>query len=543
MGKNFRIITFIIIFLIPVASYAAGDGQGGILDDVLKDYESKISAWETAFHRAGIFIFWALGTISVVMTGAQLIFQRDNISSFFAEIIRLILFLGFFLWILTNGVAISTAVRDGLMQLAGQASGNGSVLTPSGIVDLGFDLFATIVEARSIWSPVDSAVLTIVGIIILLILALVGVNMLMVLVTTYMVIYAGIIILGFGGGRWTSDMAIGYLKQVLNLSLQLAAMILIIGIGQAILQSSINAVGKPGFANLAVILVEAVILLGLIVKIPPLIGSLAGGTGSGGIGSFGVGSAITATAMVAGAAAGAGAALKSLATEAGGLIKAFQAAKAGLGGSNNSSGSPDSGSRKMDSAVDAVGGASAGDKSNQDGKPLAAESSGASGGNSGNSSGGSTTGNSGGNPSGSSGENTISSGSSSSSGEANSTNTSASSGAEGSAEGEATSSETSQSASDSPSNNSGEATQTADTTPKTTNTGGGSPLATAMGGNKVSNWQAAKNVAVGLVSSKWNNAVNNSAGGRLVKHWEDEKKKTEDPTKNPQKNPEGDDNA
>ncbi len=64
-----------------------------------------------------------------------------------------------------------------------------------------------------------------------------------------------------------------------------------------------------------------------------------------------------------------------------------------------------------------------------------------------------------------------------------------------------------------------------------------------MGGNKVSNWQAAKNVAVGLVSSKWNNAVNNSVGGRLVKHWEDEKKKTEDPTKNPQKNPEGDDNA
>ncbi|MFN2585834.1 hypothetical protein AB9R10_07110, partial [Neisseria gonorrhoeae] len=58
-----------------------------------------------------------------------------------------------------------------------------------------------------------------------------------------------------------------------------------------------------------------------------------------------------------------------------------------------------------------------------------------------------------------------------------------------------------------------------------------SPLATAMGGNKVSNWQAAKNVAVGLVSSKWNNAVNNSAGGRLVKHWEDEKKKNRRPHK------------
>ena len=56
--------------------------------------------------------------------------------------------------------------------------------------------------------------------------------MLLMLITTYIVIYSGIIILGFGGGRWTSDMAVGYLKQVLNLSLQLAAMILIIGIGQ-----------------------------------------------------------------------------------------------------------------------------------------------------------------------------------------------------------------------------------------------------------------------------------------------------------------------
>lgn len=113
--------------------------------------------------------------------------------------------------------------------------------------------------------------------------------------------------------------------------------------------------------------------------------------------------------MLAGAAAGAGAALKSLAVEAGGLKKAFEAAKAGLGGSNGSS---DSGSGKMDSAVDAVAGANAGDKSNQDGKPLTAESSG----NSENGSEGSTTGNSGGNPSGSSEENTISSGSSSSSG-------------------------------------------------------------------------------------------------------------------------------
>ncbi|HFC3525249.1 TPA: P-type conjugative transfer protein TrbL, partial [Neisseria gonorrhoeae] len=82
--------------------------------------------------------------------------------------------------------------------------------------------------------------------------------------------------------------AVGYLKQVLNLSLQLAAMILIIGIGQSIVQDTINTIGTPGFRELAVVLVQTALLVGLVVKIPPMIGSLAGGAGSGGIGSFGV---------------------------------------------------------------------------------------------------------------------------------------------------------------------------------------------------------------------------------------------------------------
>ncbi|MEY6438262.1 P-type conjugative transfer protein TrbL, partial [Neisseria gonorrhoeae] len=266
----------------------------------------------------GLFIFWSLSSISIVMTGAQLIFQRDNISSFFSFFTGLILFLGFFLWIITNGIKIATSIKDGLMKLAGQASGNGEQITPSSIVDIGFNLFDKIVENSSIWDPIDSATLIVIGLVILLILAAVGINMLLMLITTYIVIYSGIIILGFGGGRWTSDMAVGYLKQVLNLSLQLAAMILIIGIGQSIVQDTINTIGTPGFRELAVVLVQTALLVGLVVKIPPMIGSLAGGAGSGGIGSFGVGSA-SAAATLAGAAAGAREALKSLAVEAGRL--------------------------------------------------------------------------------------------------------------------------------------------------------------------------------------------------------------------------------
>lgn len=501
MKKNhFNLGLIIFLALVPVVSYASG--QGGVLDDVLTKYENKVSAWETAFHQAGLFIFWILATISVVMTGAQLIFQRDNISSFFAEIIRLILFLGFFLWILTNGASIATAIRDGLMQLAGQASGNGSIITPSGIVDIGFDLFKKIVDASSIWSPIDSAVILLTGIVILLILAVVGINMLLLLVTAYIVIYSGIIILGFGGGRWTSDMAVSYLKQVLNISLQLAAMILIIGIGQSIVEDTVVNMKEFGIKDVATVLVQAALLVGLVTKIPPLVGSLAGGSGNGGIGQFGAGSVIAATSMAAGAAMGVGAALKSLGTEAAGLAKAFSAAKSSLN-SNSDSGN-ESGGGKMDSAIDAVGGGTSGDNSKQDGKPLTTESGGY-----GNSAGSSAR----------SSENTMSSGASSegSSASAGSNQAGESSGGMGNT------ASSSESASTGSNSGSGE---NENATPKTTNTGGGSPLAAAMGNN----FRAAGTVAVSIAKNKWNStrsrvvdAIDQSAGGRLAKQLKEQK--------------------
>lgn len=496
-----HILFFLFIFL-PIISYAAG--QGGVLDDSLIRYESQIGTWEASFKQAGLFIFWSLAAISVVMTGAQLIFQRENISSFFAEFIRLILFLGFFLWIITNGVSIATAIRDGLMQLAGQASGNGSTITPSGIVDIGFDLFKKIVEASSFWDPIDSAVLTIIGLIVLLILAVVGINMLLLMVTTYIVIYAGIFILGFGGGRWTSDMAIGYLKQVLNLSLQLASMILIIGIGQSIIETTVNSIGTPDYQILAVVLVQAALLVGLIVKIPPLVGSLAGGAGSHGIGSFGIGSAVAATAMLAGAAASAAAGLKSLVTEAAGLAKAFQAAKSNLGNPND-----DSGGGKMGSAIEAIQDNNSVDNSKQDGKPLTTES--------GDESSSNTS------------ENTVSSGFSPRS-ENWTTELEEISG-----NGQSQNADSGQSAksaqSNSIDNNNGDFRQPENMISKTTNTGGGSPLAAAMGNNL----KAAKQVTTGLVKNKWENtksrvieAVDKSAGGQLAKQWKKPKGKGND---------------
>jgi type IV secretion system protein TrbL len=149
------------------------------------------------------------------------------------------------------------------------------------------------------WSPIDSAVGLALSAAVMVLLAVTAVNMLLVLVSAWILMYAGIFFLGFGGSRWTSDIAINYYKTVLGVAVQLFTMILLIGIGTDLLMSFYSKMdtGTLNFEEMGVILVFCVALLMLVNRVPPLIsgiitGASAGGTG---IGSFGADAVLGAT--------------------------------------------------------------------------------------------------------------------------------------------------------------------------------------------------------------------------------------------------------
>src|SRR5206468_961046 len=108
-----------------------------------------------------------------------------------------------------------------LRMIGAQASGLPNDLGPSGIVDVGFDIFFKVVDQAVIWKPMDSLFGMLLAAVILIVFALVGTNMLLLLISGYFFAYAGVFILGFGGSKWTSEMAIGYYKSILNIALQL----------------------------------------------------------------------------------------------------------------------------------------------------------------------------------------------------------------------------------------------------------------------------------------------------------------------------------
>ncbi|WP_091825791.1 P-type conjugative transfer protein TrbL [Marinobacterium iners] len=285
--------------------------SSNIMDDVLDRYHSAVSTWGPVIEAAASRLFWALVVISMVWTFGMMALRKADIGEFFAELVRFTIFTGFFWWLLTNathGMNIAGTMVASLQQLGAEAGGLGSsTLGPSSILDMGFELYDRTVQATSELSLQQFAtalMMELMALAVLLVLAIISVNLLLLLVASWILLYAGVFFLGFGGSRWTSDMAINYYKAILGIAAQLMAMVLLVAIGRDFLTHYYSQMNENMASQELVMLVVSVILLFLVNKVPPMISGLVSGgsVGAMGIGSFGAGAAMGAAMTAAGIA-------------------------------------------------------------------------------------------------------------------------------------------------------------------------------------------------------------------------------------------------
>lgn len=317
---------FVLLALFALPAIAGID-NAGILDNVLERYSSAASNWGAIIIQRATWLFWTLAVISMVWTFGMMAMRKADLGEFYAEFVRFTIFTGFYWWLLYNGPTFATSIMQSLRHIAAESAGLGNTLAPSGIVDIGFDIFFKVLDKSTVWSPIDTAIGMVMAGAILIVFALVGVNMLLLLISGWILAYAGVFFLGFGGSRWTSEIAIGYYKTVLNIAAQLFTLILLVGIGKSFVDQYYSSMsGGIVLKELAVMLVVAIALMALVNKVPGLIGNLAGGhTGSLGSG-FGAGAAIGAVAMGAAAVATAGTALAAGGVGVAGGAQALMAA-------------------------------------------------------------------------------------------------------------------------------------------------------------------------------------------------------------------------
>lgn len=353
-----------LIFLSPTLlfslnAYANQINSSGLLDNLLYKYQQVASTWTTVLGDYANWLFWGLVLISMVWTFGMIAMKGGGFQDLLAEVVRFFAINGFFFFILKNGPAISKSIIDSLRELAGNALGTGNGISPSSIVDMAFVILTKVSSAASIWSPMISTIMITVAIIVLVVMSLIAVNMLIMLVSAWVMCYAGIILLGFGGSKLTSDITVNYLRTVLSVGIQLFVMTLIIGIGQSFIDQYFSVIKDdvPDLNSLIVLLLASIVLLVLTNRLPQLLSGIVGGASLHGMGGFGAG-------MIAGAAttaiSSAGSiALSATAQASGGasaLKAAFESAQAAMAeesGSGNGAGS--SGASEDTGNVDAFG--------------------------------------------------------------------------------------------------------------------------------------------------------------------------------------------
>lgn len=335
----------VALMLLSLAALAHAQGAGlnssGISDDILERFRTGAAGWGGVILKYASWLFWVLASISLTITFVFMALRRADFGEIFAELIRFILVTGFFWWLLISAPAFSTAIIDGLRKMGAEAGGLGvGEMAPSGIVDTGFAIFYKAVDNSSAMKPVDSAVGISAALGVVIVLGLIAVNMLLLLCAAWLLSYGGMFYLGFGGGRWTSDMAIGYYKTILGVGMQLLGMVLVVGIGASFINDYYARMSAgQTLKELGVMLFVSVIMLVLSNKLPSLLAGPATGShvGASGIGNMG-GGAIVGAASMAMAASGVGMALAAAgaAQLAGGtqaIMAAFKAAgSAGEGG-------------------------------------------------------------------------------------------------------------------------------------------------------------------------------------------------------------------
>jgi type IV secretion system protein TrbL len=288
MRVRLPIMLVLVVFLSASIAHAQSTGAQGVVDDLLGQYKSAGKAWEATIEQAATNLFWLLATISLAWTCISMGIKQADLVEIVAELCRFIMFTGLFLWLLTNGPAYANDIIQSLSQVGTNAGGQG--LTPGDIVNLAMQVYQQTLQHVNFLQPESVVAPVIIAVIILIVCALVAVNMILLLCAAWIVLYAGLIFLGFGGCRWTSDMAINYYRTVLGIGVSLMTMKLIVAIGVRYLHELVAAVSTTlDAAQLGIILVAVIILAVISHRLPHMVaGMVLGGGNNGAIGGIGV---------------------------------------------------------------------------------------------------------------------------------------------------------------------------------------------------------------------------------------------------------------
>lgn len=312
-GRLFAMIAVLLLLASPALAQ-----DGSLLTNLENEVVTAARGWETTILQAARSLFWILAGIEIGIAAVWLALQAASLDSWFSELVRRILFIGLFAFILERGPAFAKAVVDSLFQIG--AGGGGA--SPANVFNAGLKV-ASALSSKAQFGLFQDNALAIAAvfamIVVVVAFALVAAIFVAVMVEMYVGLLAGMIMLGLGGSSFTKDFAVRYLVYAFSVGMKLMALVMIARIGSEVLVNLANSpsTGDQFLSTLAIAGISVVVFM-IAMYVPSIVqGVVQGVSVSSGMEALRAGSQTAAFAAGAGSMAAGAAALSAGAARVG----------------------------------------------------------------------------------------------------------------------------------------------------------------------------------------------------------------------------------
>ncbi|MBZ9603362.1 P-type conjugative transfer protein TrbL [Phyllobacterium chamaecytisi] len=320
--------------------------EGSVLTSLQSQITTAAKGWETTVMDAAKSLFWILATIEIGIAAVWLALQTASLDSWFAELVRRIMFVGFFAFVLAQGPTFAKAVIDSLFQIGA----GGGTASPADVFNAGLAVATKMSEKIQFGLFEDNALAISAAfamVVVVISFSLVAAIFVSVMVEMYIGLLAGMIMLGLGGSSYTKDFAIRYLVYAFSVGMKLMALVMISRIGSEVLIGLANQpdIGDQFQTALAIAGIAVVVFI-VAIYVPNIMqGVVQGASVSGGMEAIRHGgqaaSFATGAGFLAAGAAGAGFAAGQAARAAGSSVAgaALRGFGTGIGSAGMAAGS------------------------------------------------------------------------------------------------------------------------------------------------------------------------------------------------------------
>ncbi|HVK54219.1 MAG TPA: P-type conjugative transfer protein TrbL [Burkholderiales bacterium] len=280
-------------FLLDVVYAAPGVTIGSVtgpsftlLDPFVDAANAKGDDWRGKLAALGENTFFLLATLELAWAACLWALEKDEMSSFTADLIKKLMYIGFFFLLLDKGPEwIPIVVKS--FEYAGEHATSAPPLTVDGVIATGLAIIALVWSKAPTGFDVlgklgEVCVALIATLVIAVAYFVAAAQLLCLRIEAFLLLAAGAIFLCFGGSSWTNEYVTKYFKYALTVGLRLLVILVILGM-------TTNLVMEMGdkfvfeYMELFQIMGVAVVTVLLSIRAPEMASALM----SGGIGFSG----------------------------------------------------------------------------------------------------------------------------------------------------------------------------------------------------------------------------------------------------------------